>query len=107
MWWQIVSAVGSIALAVPAATIGVLAFRRSSHADDVEERVRAIEADASSRVSAAEVGLKYLERSLAAQQVTITRQEGEIGELRGQLKDCRGEREALADQMAELRGRLP
>ena len=107
MWWQIISAVGSVALAVPAATIGVLAFRRSSHADDVEERVRAIEADASSRVSAAEVGLKYLERSLAAQQETITRQSGEIGELRGLLRDCRHEREGLAGQIADLRGRMP
>jgi chromosome segregation ATPase len=107
VWWQVVSAIGSLALAVPAATIGVLAFRRTAHADEIEDRVRAIEAEAEHRVAAAEVGLKYLERSLAAQQETITRQSGEIGELRGQLKDCRTEREDLAHQIAELRGRMP
>lgn len=59
------------------------------------------------RADAAGVGLEYLERALAAQQETITRQEGEIGELRGQLKDCRTERHAMAAEIAELRGRLP
>lgn len=96
MWWQALSALGSLAIAVPAVVIGVLAFRRTSHAEDVGERA-----------AAAEVGLKYLERSLAAQQDTITRQEGEIGELRGQLKECRDERQQLSTRIAELEERMP
>lgn len=107
MWWQITAALGSLALAVPASVLGVLAFRRSSHQDDVEARIAAVESEAKARTDAAEVGLKYLERSLEAQQTTITQQAGEIGELRGQLKDCRGEREAMSAQIQELQGRMP
>lgn len=106
MWWQAVSALGSLVVALLGGAVGVVAFRRTSHAEDVEARVAAVEADAKARTDAAEVGLKYLERSLAAQQATITRQEGEIGELRGQLASCREERQAMAAEIADLRRSL-
>jgi hypothetical protein len=37
----------------------------------------------------------------------ITRQEGEIGELRGRLRECREERQAMAVRIAELEERMP
>jgi hypothetical protein len=90
--WQAVAAVGALVLAVPGAAIGVAGFVRSSRAED-----------AKSRADAAGVGLEYLERALSALQETNLRQQGEIGALRGELKNCREEREALAEQIAELR----
>jgi chromosome segregation ATPase len=107
VWWQVVSALGSLVVAGLAAVVGAAAFRRTSHAEDVEARVAAVEAEARARTDAAEVGLKYLERSLAAQRDEITRQEGEIGELRGQLTHCREERQAMAAEIAELKRSLP
>lgn len=107
MWWQAVSALGTLVFAIPAVVIGVLAFRRSSHAEDVERRVRDIEVEAASRVRAAEVGLEYMKTSLTALQDQNLRQQGEIGELRGQLTDCRDERRVQDARIAELEGRIP
>jgi chromosome segregation ATPase len=94
--WQAVASVAALITAVAGGGVGIAGFVRSSRA-----------ADAKSRSDAAGVGLQYLEKALAAQQVEITRQEGEIGELRGHLESCREERQALAVEIAELRDRMP
>lgn len=93
--WQAVAAVAALLTALAGGGIGIAGFVRSSRAED-----------AKSRADASQVGLGYLERALAAQQETITRQQGEIGVLRGQLETCREEREALAGQIAELRDKF-
>jgi hypothetical protein len=93
--WQVVSSIGALALAVPAVFIGVAGYVRASRAEA-----------AKSRADAAQVGLGYLERALAAQQDTIVRQQGEIGELRGQLADCKQREDATQAQLAQLRDRL-
>ena len=110
MWWQIAAALGSLLIGGTGATVGALAFRRTSHQEDVEARIAAVEAEAKARTEAAEVGLKYLERSLEAQQKTITRQEGELGIMQGRLDSCQHERQLQdvriadqAEQIAELR----
>ena len=100
--WQALASIASLIGALAAGGVGVAAFVRSARAGDAKER-----ADATG------VGLDYLEKALAAQQVTITRQSGEIGEVRGQLVDCRNERQTMADQLttqadqiADLRRRI-
>jgi predicted RNase H-like nuclease (RuvC/YqgF family) len=95
VWWQAVASIAGLASALTAFGLGVAAFVRSGRAEDARERA-----------DAAGVGLKYLERSLAAQQDTITRQEGEIGELRGRLRECREERQAMAVKIRELEERM-
>jgi len=93
---QAIVSIASLILAIPAAVVAYAAFRRSARAADVKSS-----ADASA------VGLEYLRQSLQTQQELIVRQEGEIGELRGQLKSCKEERETMASQIAELQERLP
>jgi hypothetical protein len=93
--WQVVASFGALALAVPGVLLGVAGFVRASRATDSKERA-----------DAAQVGLGYLERALKAQQDTIVRQQGEIGELRGQLVACRQREEATQAQLAELREQL-
>lgn len=90
--WQAVAAIGALLLSIPATVIGVIGFYRSARAED-----------AKGRADAAEVGLQYLREGLAAQQATITRQQGEIGELRGQLKVCHEERHVMAGEIEKLR----
>src|SRR5512138_3388749 len=100
MWWTVAPAYLALVVTLPAAGIGVLAFRRTARSEDVEARVREIEIESASRVQAAEVGLEYMKTSLAALQDQNMRQQGEIGELRGQLTDCRAERQMLAAEIA-------
>lgn len=93
--WETVIAIGGLAVAVPTSVVAALSFRRTARVADVK-----------SITEAQQVGLDYLRESLKTQQETIVRQEGEIGELRGELKHCRTEREALAADLAELKGRF-
>jgi hypothetical protein len=100
--WQAVASFAALITALAAAGVGVAGFVRSARAEDAKRGA-----------DAADVGLRYLERSLAAQQETITRQEGEIGALRGQLAQCREESHVLAAQLvgqatqiAELQERM-
>jgi predicted RNase H-like nuclease (RuvC/YqgF family) len=101
--WQAVASLAGLASALTAFGLGLAAFVRSGRAEDARERADA----ASSSAAASQVGLEYLRESLRAQQETITRQEGEIGELRGRLRECREERQAMAVQIAELQERMP
>jgi predicted RNase H-like nuclease (RuvC/YqgF family) len=94
--WQAITAVAALITAVGGASLGAVGLVRSGR-----------ESGAKERAEAASVGLEYLERALATQQDTIVRQQGEIGELRGKLEHCESERHGLADQVAELRGRMP
>jgi hypothetical protein len=93
--WQAAASIAALVTAVAGAGVGVAGFVRSARAED-----------AKGRADAAGVGLEYLERALATQQAEIIRQEGEIGELRGQLKECREERAGLAVRLAELEGKV-
>jgi hypothetical protein len=107
--WQTVLALAGPLVAVPTSIVAVLAFRRTARVADV-----------GAATAAQQVGLDYLKESLKAQQETITRQEGQIGELRGELRHCHTEREtqtvqikaqadqilAQAGQIAELQARL-
>lgn len=93
--WQAVAAVAALVTAIAGGGVGIAGFVRSSRAED-----------AKTRADAAGVGLEYLERALAALQETNLRQQGELGELRGQLKECRTEREAMAAEIADLRERF-
>ncbi len=95
MWWQIAAALGSLLVTVVAAGVSFAAFRRSARAED-----------ARTSAEASKVGLDYLRESLKAQGETIVRQEGELGELRGELRSCRDERSALADRLTEIEGKL-
>ncbi len=93
--WQVVAPIGSLLLTAVAAGVSFAAFRRSARAED-----------ARTSAEAAKVGLDYLRESLRAQQETIVHQEGEIGVLRGELKSCKDERQALADRLTEIEGKL-
>jgi hypothetical protein len=89
MWWQAGASIAAIITAVMGAGVGLAGYIRSAAS------------------SAAATGLEYMERALQAQQDQIMRQQGEIGELRGQLQDCRAEREVLSQQIAALQERMP
>ncbi len=93
--WQTFVAVGSLLIAVPSAFVAAATFRRTAHVADVQ-----------TVTAAQQVGLDYMRESLKVQQETIVRQQGEIGELRGELRSCRTERETLAADLAELRTRF-
>jgi len=95
MWWQAGTSIAALLTAVGGVVLGAAAWWRGARADDARRSA-----------DAAGVGLDYLREALAAQQKTLTHQEGEIGMLKGQLKECRDERHAMADQIAELRGRM-
>jgi septal ring factor EnvC (AmiA/AmiB activator) len=107
--WQAVASLAGLCSALTAFGLGLAAFVRSGRAEDARERAD----QASSSAAASQVGLDYLRGALEAQQRTIVHQEGEIGELRGQLRECRAERHNLAAtivqqeaRIAELEGRL-
>lgn len=93
--WQTVVALASPLVAVPTSVVAVLAFRRTARVADV-----------ASITEAQQVGLEYLRESLKLQQQTIVDQQGQIGELRGELRSCKHEREALAADLADLRSRF-
>lgn len=93
--WPTLIAIGSLILAVPTAAVTAATFRRTAHVADVQ-----------TTTAAQQVGLDYMRESLKVQQETIVRQQGEIGELRGELRSCRTERETLAADLAELRTRF-
>jgi septal ring factor EnvC (AmiA/AmiB activator) len=90
--WQTFIAVGGLLVATPTAVVAAATFRRTARVADVQ-----------TATAAQQVGLDYLRESLATQQATIIRQEGEIGALRGELKGCREERQAMAAEIADLR----
>ena len=93
--WQTIIAFSGLAVATPTSVVAALSFRRTARVADVK-----------SITEAQQVGLDYLRESLKTQQETIVRQEGEIGTLRGELKSCREERQAMAADIAELRTRF-
>lgn len=93
--WQAVTSIAALTTALVGAGLGVAGFLRSARSEDARQQAE----QARGRADAAGVGLTYLEKALAAQGATITRQEGEIGELRGQLKECRTERHVMAQQL--------
>lgn len=93
--WQTLVAAAAVLVGVPTSAVAVAAFRRTAHVADV-----------AATTAAQQVGLDYMEKALATQQETIVRQQGEIGELRGELRSCRTERETLAADLAELRSRF-
>jgi len=95
VWWQAGTSIAALLTAVGGVGLGAAGFWRAGRADDARRSA-----------DAAGVGLDYLREALAAQQATLTHQEGEIGVLRGQLKECRDERHAMAGQIAELRERM-
>lgn len=90
--WQTIVAVGGLVVTIPTAAVAYAGFRRTAHVADV-----------ATATAAQQVGLDYLKESLAIQQATILRQEGEIGALRGELKGCREERQVMAAEIADLR----
>ena len=94
--WQAVASIAAMCTAIVGGGLGIAGWFRSARADD-----------AKGRADAAGVGLEYLRESLRAQQDQIVRQEGEIGELRGQLRECRDERHQLAVRVAELEEKMP
>lgn len=106
MWWQVAAALGALLLAIPGTVIGVIAFQRTARSDEAKRRAEEIDREVNRRVDAQQIGLGYMERALKSLQDQNLRQQGEIGELRGQLKDCRDEREALRDRLDELEGKL-
>jgi len=93
--WQAVTSVAALLTAVGGVVFAALAWSRGARSEDARRRA-----------DAAGVGLDYLREALAAQQETLVRQEGEIGALRGQLRECRDERHAMADQITELQRRM-
>lgn len=105
--WQALVAIGTLVLTIPGVVIGTVAFQRSSRTEEAKEKADAVEREVTRRVDAQKVGLEYMERAMAALQQTNLRQQGEIGELRGLLVDCRTEREAMQRQIDELRGGKP
>jgi len=95
MWWQAGTSIAALLTAVGGVGLGAAGFWRAGRADEARRSA-----------DAAGVGLEYLREALSAQQVTLTHQEGEIGALRGQLRECRDERRAMADQIIELQRRM-
>jgi hypothetical protein len=83
--WQAVASIASLVTALCGGGAGIVAFVRSAQKGRID----------------------YLHLTLQAQQDHLTRQEGEIGELRGQLKTCHDERQEMARQIAELQRRTP
>lgn len=104
--WQAVTAVTALITALAGGTVGIAGFVRSSRTEEARERAETVEREVTRRVDAQQVGLDYMNQALHAQQETITRQQGEIGELRGQLAACREERQVQAEEIARLRERL-
>ncbi|HMG43934.1 MAG TPA: hypothetical protein VK611_21555 [Acidimicrobiales bacterium] len=90
--WQAAASVAALLTAIAGGSVGIAGFVRSARAEDARRS-----ADATG------VGLNYLEKALAALQTTITRQEGDLGELRGQLRGCTEERQAMSAEIADLR----
>lgn len=88
MVWQTLVAAAAVIVAVPTAAVAVAAFRRTARVADVQ-----------SVTEAQQVGLEYLRESLKIQQQTIVEQQGQIGQLRGELKGCREERQTMAGQI--------
>jgi hypothetical protein len=101
--WQTVLALAGPLVGVPTSVVAVLAFKRTARV-----------ADAKASAEAIGIGLDYvrtgiaeqrqaMEQALAHQQDVIREQQGMIGELRGELKGCREERRAMADEITELK----
>lgn len=88
--WIAVTAIASLITALVGAGLGIAAWVQRSR-----------EAGAKSTADAAQVGLSYMKDSLSTQHSIILTLKGEIGELRGLLKECHDERKALASQMEE------
>lgn len=104
--WQAVAAVAALVTALAGGGVGVAGFIRSGQTREEERQRAEVEREVTRRIDATQVGLSFMEKALAAQQETITRQEGEIGKLQGQLVDCRTERQQLAEQIADLRRKI-
>lgn len=96
MLWQAVTSIAALVTGATGAALALAGWYRSAKAED-----------AKSSADASKVGLEYLERALSQQQDTITHQQGQIGELAGQLKECRDERLELARQIEELKQAMP
>lgn len=104
--WQAVAAVAALVTALAGGTVGLVGLVKSSRSDEARQRGAEVEREVSRRIDAQQVGLEYMERAMAALQQTNLRQQGEIGELRGQLTTCHDEREVMKAEIGELRERL-
>lgn len=95
MWWQVGGVIASLLTAIGGLGLGIAGFVRSGRAEDAQLRT-----------GSTEVGLEHLRLALDAHQKEITRQEGLIGKLTGQLDECLRQREhqekQLMDQAREL-----
>lgn len=104
--WQAVAAVAALVTALAGGTVGIAGFVRSSRTEEARQRADDVEREVNRRVDAQQVGLDYMQKAMAALQETNLRQQGEIGELRGQLKTCHDEREVMKAEISALRERL-
>lgn len=99
---QLILSVSAVITALSALGLGVAGFFRSARVED-----------AKSSADASRVGLEWVkegmathERAMAEAVRTMTRQEGLIGELRGELNNCRSEREAIAARAEQVAAEL-
>jgi len=88
--WQIIGVVISLVTAVGGLGLGIAGFVRSGRAEDAQLRT-----------GSTEVGLKHLQLALDRTEADIKRQEGLIGELRGQLDECMRQRDRQELQLTE------
>lgn len=86
--WQQVGILISLLSAAGGLGLGIAGFVRSGRAEDAQLRT-----------GSTEVGLQHLRLALDSQQQEITRQEGVIGQLRGQLEECLRQREHQEQQI--------
>jgi hypothetical protein len=93
--WQAIPSILAAVIAVPGAFLAWAAFRRSARVED-----------AKSSADASAVGLQFMKEALDRQEATILRQEGLIGELRGELNTCERDRDRQNDRIAELETKI-
>lgn len=88
--WIAITAIASLLTALGGVGLGIMSWVQRSR-----------EAGAKSSADAAQIGLSYMKDSLLTQQSVILQLKGEVGELRGLLKECHDERKLMQGKIED------